>query len=51
MRDLFYMYADISFPVRSGYVYGYFVVKKYLEENGLHVKDILGIDWKEILKV
>lgn len=51
MRDLFYMYADISFPVRCGYVYGYFVVKNYLEENGLQVKDILGIDWKEILKV
>ena len=51
MRDLFYMYADISFPVRCGYVYGYFVVKKYLAENGLQVKDILGIEWKEILKV
>ena len=51
MRDLFYMYADISFPARCGYVYGYFVVKKYLEENGVCVKDILGIDWKEILKV
>lgn len=51
MQDLFYMYADISFPVRSGYVYGYFVVRKYLEENGVCVKDILGIDWKEILKV
>lgn len=50
MSDLFYMYAEVDYPVRSGYVYGFYVVKQYLEENNLHVKDIIGIDWKTILK-
>ena len=50
MSDLFYMYAEVDYPVRSGYVYGFYAVKQYLEENNLHVKDIIGIDWKTILK-
>lgn len=50
MLDLFYMFAKIDFPVRSGYVYGYLKVKAYLEKNKLKVKDILGINWQDILK-
>ncbi len=49
MKDLFYMFADIDYPVRSGYVYGYLVVKQYLEKNKLSVKDILSADWQIIL--
>ncbi len=49
MSDLFYMFAEIDFPVRSGYVYGYLKVKTYLEKNKLKVKDILGINWRDVL--
>lgn len=52
MSLLFYMFAKIDIkdmPVRCGYVYGYFKVKEYLEHNNLYIKDIIGIDWKEIL--
>lgn len=49
MSDLFYMFAEIDFPVRTGYVYGYFKVKEYLDKNNLKIKDILQIDWHEIL--
>lgn len=52
MSLLFYMFAKIDIkdmPVRCGYVYGYFKVKEYLERNNLYIKDIIGIDWKEIL--
>ena len=49
MSDFFYMYADISIPVRTGYVYGYLKVKKYLEKNNLRIKDILNKDWRDIL--
>ncbi len=50
MRDLFYMYANIDYPVRCGYVYGYYVVKQYLKEHKLTVKDILSSDWRTILE-
>lgn len=49
MSDFFYMYADISIPVRTGYVYGYLKVKEYLEKNNLRIKDILNKDWQDIL--
>lgn len=52
MKDYFYMYVDThitGMPARIGYVYGYLKVKEYLEENNLCVKDILGIEWKDIL--
>ena len=51
LEDLFYMYADIDYPVRTGYVYGYYVVKNYLENNNLTVKDVLSAGWKTILGV
>lgn len=50
MSDLFYMYANIDYPVRCGYVYGYYVVKQYLKEHKLTVKDILSSDWRTILE-
>jgi uncharacterized protein YjaZ len=37
-------------PTRTGYVYGYYKVKEYLEKNNLKIKDIIGINWEEILK-
>lgn len=49
MEPLFWMYADIEFPVRTGYVYGYDAVRHHLEEHGLAVRDILGIDWRDVL--
>ena len=49
MSDFFYMYADISIPVRTGYVYGYLKVKEYLEKNNLRIKDILNKNWQDIL--
>lgn len=36
-------------PVRTGYVYGYLKVKDYMEKNNLKIKDIVKIEWKEIL--
>ena len=52
MSDYFYMFADTNItgmPVRTGYVYGYLKVKEYLEANNLKVKDIIGINWQEII--
>ncbi len=52
MYDFFYMFAKPKIngmPVRTGYTYGYLKVKEYLEKNNLKVKDIITIDWKEIL--
>lgn len=52
MRDYFYMFADtekMGMPVRVGYVYGYLKVKEYLENNNLKIRDILNVDWKDIL--
>lgn len=49
MEGLFWMYAPIDYPVRTGYVYGYDRVRQYLETRGLHVRDILGIDWQDVL--
>ena len=49
MKDLFYMFAEIDYPVRSGYVYGYLAVKQYLEKNNLSVRDILSADWQIIM--
>lgn len=52
MSDFFYMFADTNvtgMPVRTGYVYGYLKVKEYLENKNLKVKDIIEIDWKEIV--
>ncbi len=39
-----------NMPTRTGYVYGYYKVKEYLEKNNLKIKDIIGINWEEILK-
>ncbi len=49
METLFYMFARISFPVRTGYVFGYLAVRRYLQDNGLQTKDVLGIDWRLVL--
>ena len=49
MKDLFYMFAEFDYPVRSGYVYGYLAVKQYLEKNNLSVRDILSADWQIIM--
>ncbi len=52
MSDYFYMFADTEktgLPARTGYVYGYLKVKDYLEKNNLRIRDIINIDWKEIL--
>ena len=51
IEDLFYMFADIDYPERTGYVYRYYAVKKHLDNNRLYVKDILSADWKTILGV
>ena len=50
--DFFYMFAKTSIlnmPVRTGYVYGYLKVKAYMKKNNLKIKDIVKIDWREIL--
>lgn len=39
-----------NMPTRTGYVYGYFKVKEYLDKNNLKIKDIIGINWGKILK-
>lgn len=31
METLFYMYARTEYPPRCGYVYGYLIVRRYLE--------------------
>ena len=52
MSDYFYMYSDpkiTGLPPRTGYVYGYLYVKKYLEKNNITIKDILSKEWYEIL--
>ena len=52
MSDYFYMFADTfktGLPARTGYVYGYLIVKEYLEKNNLKIKDIIDKDWKDIL--
>ena len=52
MSDYFYMFADTfktGLPVRTGYVYGYLIVKEYLEKYNLKIKDIIDKDWKDIL--
>lgn len=53
MYDYFYMFADFEktgIKPRSGYVYGYLKVLKYLQDNNLKIKDILASDYKEILE-
>lgn len=49
MESLFYMFARIDFPVRTGYVFGYLAVRRYLQNQGLQTKDILGVDWRRVL--
>lgn len=52
MKDFFYMFADTEktgMPVRVGYVYGYLKVRDYLEKYNLKIKDIINIDWEDIL--
>jgi len=52
MSHYFYMFADTNatnMPTRTGYVYGYLKVREYLENNGLKIKDILGIDWRKVI--
>ncbi len=49
MESLFYMFARMDFPVRTGYVFGYLAVRRYLQDQGLETKDILGIDWRRVL--
>ena len=51
MRDYFYMFADMKetglYP-RTGYVYGYLIIKDYLEKNNLKIKDIITKPWEEL---
>jgi hypothetical protein len=49
METLFYMFAEIDFPVRCGYVYGFDLVRRHLSDKGARVKDILGTDWRDIV--
>ena len=52
MSDYFSMSADeniIGMPTRTGYVYGYFKVREYLNKHNLRIQDIIDIDCKEIL--
>ncbi len=49
METLFYMFAHIDFPVRTGYVFGYLAIRRYLQERGLRTKDILDINWRRVL--
>ena len=52
MYDFFYMFAKTklpSMPVRTGYVYGYIKVKEYMKRKRLKVKDIVNLDWRDIL--
>lgn len=52
MYDFFYMFAKTkipNMPVRTGYVYGYLKVKDYMRKNNLKVKDIIKINWEDIL--
>lgn len=49
MEPLFYMLADIAFPVRTGYVYGFYAVQEYLHAKGVKAKDMLTEDWQKIL--
>ena len=53
MGDLFYMYADTKktgMPTRTGYVYGYLIVKDYLKKNNLQIKDIINRNWDELIR-
>lgn len=52
MYDFFYMFAITKnkMPVRTGYVYGYLKVKEYIKNNNVHIKDIVKMDWKNILE-
>lgn len=52
MGDYFYMFADTEktgMPVRVGYVYGYIKVRYYLDRHDLKIKDIIGLNWEDIL--
>lgn len=52
MYNFFYMFAKTipdNMPVRTGYVYGYLKVKKYLKENNKKVENIIKIGWEDIL--
>ena len=49
MDALFYMYARTAYPPRCGYVYGYLLVRRYLEGHDLTVRDVLGIRWQDML--
>ena len=51
-NDFFYMFAKTkipNMPVRTGYVYGYLKVKEYMRKNNLKIKDIVKLDWREVL--
>lgn len=52
LYDFFYMFAITKnkMPVRTGYVYGYLKVKEYIKNNNVHIKDIVKMDWKNILE-
>lgn len=52
LYDFFYMFAITKnkIPVRTGYVYGYLKVKEYIKNNNVHIKDIVKMDWKNILE-
>lgn len=52
MYDFFYMYSDFEktkIMPRSGYVYGYLKIKKYLEDNNKTIKDIITMNWKKLI--
>ena len=52
MYDFFYMFAKTkihNMPVRTGYVYGYIKVKEYMRKNNFKIKDIVKLDWREVL--
>lgn len=52
MKVYFSMYIDTlktGLPARCGYVYGYLIVKEYLEKNNLKVKDIITKEWFDLI--
>lgn len=51
MKQLFYMFAQIDYPVRCGYVLGYRLVRRYLTQRGLRTRAIMGIDWHRVFDV
>lgn len=49
LDSLFQKNEQTVYPHRTGYVYGYDIVRRYLEEKNFRLRDILTADWRRIL--